>query len=152
MAQYNNTQLRNIATLKELRGKRGLKLADVERATGIANCRLSLYETGKNLPRLENYNKLAQFFGWEPITIKAKPEPPLAELRPDFIIGHVYSIKKKIRDSKEKDPNCTGFDAEFFFRYEGKQGIHNMFRETHGGWVRTYADYQLVGKVVKEVL
>lgn len=152
MAQYNNKQLRNIANLKELREKRGLKLTDVVRATGVADSALRKFEAGRYLPSPESYNKLAQFFRWEPITVEAKPGLALAEFRGDFVVGHVYSIAKKPHDSREKNADITGYDVEFLFRYEGKQGIHHMFRETHGGWVRTYADYQLVGKVVKEVL
>ena len=47
------------------------------------------------------------------------------------------------------------FDAKnnnfYVFRYEGKSGIHHKFREARGGWVRTYTDAQLIGKVIKEV-
>ena len=147
--RYNAEQLHNIGSLKELRKERGLRLADVKRATGIASCCLSLYETGKNLPKLESYNKLAQFFGWELIPVrqaeaKLKPPPP-ADPRPDFIVGHVYYIKNKKSD-KDSDNYVS-----FSFRYEGKQGIHHMFREIHGGWTRTYTDYQLIGKRVKEI-
>ena len=47
------------------------------------------------------------------------------------------------------------FDAKnsnfYVFRYEGKSGIHHKFREARCGWVRTYTDAQLIGKVIKEV-
>ena len=68
----------------------------------------------------------------------------------DFVIGHVYSIKKKTGNG-ERDPDRTGSEVRFFFQYKGKQGIHHCFTEIHGGWNRTYTDYQLIGKKIKEI-
>ena len=34
----------------------------------------------------------------------------------------------------------------------GKQGKHHCFKETSGGWSRTYTDQQLIGKTIQEVI
>ena len=37
------------------------------------------------------------------------------------------------------------------FVYLRKEGKHHIFREERGGWIRTYADIQLIGKNIQEV-
>lgn len=73
------------------------------------------------------------------------PPKPVELLRPvkyEFIEEHIYGIYES---QKKQDDNVN------MFRYEGKQGIHHMFREVHGGWTRTYTNAQLIGKHIKEV-
>ena len=52
--------------------------------------------------------------------------------------GYVYKIYSDAKDD------------EYVFSYEGKQGIHHMFREIRGGWSRTFTDAQLIGKKIEE--
>lgn len=49
--------------LTELRKKRGYTLADVGKALGVGTNTISRYETGKREPKLETWQKLADFFG-----------------------------------------------------------------------------------------
>ena len=67
------------------------------------------------------YNKLAEVLGFK---------------KSLFQVDHFYIIS----DSQE-----------YIFSYVGKEGIHHVFREIRGGWTRTYTDYQLIGKTVKEI-
>lgn len=39
----------------------------------------------------------------------------------------------------------------YVFVYERKEGRHHVFRESTGGWLRTYTDTQLIGKKITEV-
>lgn len=48
--------------LKELRQKNNLTLKELGQKIGMANNTLSQYETGKRKPKLETWNKLADYF------------------------------------------------------------------------------------------
>lgn len=52
--------------LKELRLERGLTLKYVELDTGISDVNLSRYERGIQQPKLETWEKLAQYFNVTP--------------------------------------------------------------------------------------
>lgn len=48
--------------LKQLRKEKGLLLEQVGKAVGLATNTISRYETGKREPKLETWQKLANFF------------------------------------------------------------------------------------------
>lgn len=48
--------------LKELRKEKGLTLSDVQKDTGINRATYNNYENGKTEPRLETWNKLAEYY------------------------------------------------------------------------------------------
>lgn len=48
--------------IKEVRKKKGLSLQQVAEAVGLGNNTISRYETGKREPKLETWNKLAEYF------------------------------------------------------------------------------------------
>ena len=48
--------------IKEVRKKKGLSLQQVADAVGVGNNTISRYETGKREPKLETWNKLADYF------------------------------------------------------------------------------------------
>lgn len=48
--------------LKEIRTKKGLSLEQVGKGVGLATNTISRYETGKREPKLETWQKLADFF------------------------------------------------------------------------------------------
>lgn len=48
--------------IKELRQKNNLTLKELGQKIGMANNTLSQYETGKREPKLETWNKLADYF------------------------------------------------------------------------------------------
>lgn len=49
--------------LKELREKNNLTLRELGEKVNMSSSRLSYYETGKRNPKLETWQKLADFFG-----------------------------------------------------------------------------------------
>ena len=49
--------------IKELRKEKGLSLRDLSNEIGISSATLSRYETEKRKPKIENWSKLADFFG-----------------------------------------------------------------------------------------
>ena len=49
--------------IKELRQKNNLTLKELGQKIGMANNTISQYETGKREPKLETWQKLADFFG-----------------------------------------------------------------------------------------
>lgn len=48
--------------IKEIRTKKGLSLEQVGKGVGLATNTISRYETGKREPKLETWQKLADFF------------------------------------------------------------------------------------------
>lgn len=48
--------------IKEVRKKKGLSLQQVADAVGLGNNTISRYETGKREPKIETWNKLAEYF------------------------------------------------------------------------------------------
>ena len=48
--------------IKELRQKNNLTLKELGQKIGMANNTLSQYETGKREPKIETWNKLAEYF------------------------------------------------------------------------------------------
>lgn len=65
------TDLPNI--LRALRRKRGLSQEEAVKELDIARNTLSLYETGKLAPSLENLVKLLDFYGYR-VTLKIEPK------------------------------------------------------------------------------
>lgn len=153
---YSAEELSNIARLKELREALNLNFYDISSLIGVDWSWLKRIEQGKILPSPKSYNKLASVFGWNTINVPPthyqapKTQKPIRSPAPtpDFIIGHVYSIKDT-GGGKRYDMHV--FDIECLFRFEGKQGELLRFTEIHGGWTLTYAPYQLIGKKIKEV-
>ena len=73
-------------------------------------------------------------------------------IKHEFEENHCYSITDS-PSAGNADREINPKSGKFcMFRYEGKHGIHHCFRETRGGWSRTYTDAQLIGKHIKEVL
>lgn len=61
----------------------------------------------------------------------------------EFVSGKKYVIKCQVGTMSEQ--------TDYVFKYEGRQGIHHVFREIHGNWTRTYTDTQLIGKRLYEL-
>ena len=143
--------------LRELRVSRGLSTRKFAEQAGIDSRDLSRYEQGKCCPTRKTYNKLARVLGWKTVREPKPIENELKEMRQrdeeqmrreiqerqkalqrEFVIGKRYMISD---NNKYAD----------IFEYQGKQGIHHCFKANPGGWTRTYADNQLIGKKIKEV-
>lgn len=91
--------------LKQVRQQAGLSLSEVGKGVGLATNTISRYETGKREPKLETWQKLADFLG---VTV-----PYLQGLEPDL-----YTLTPKTKEliiSKLNvfyfDEDATPFDA-----------------------------------------
>lgn len=136
---------------------RGFNVQDVSKLTGIRPCKIQSYASGVMLPTVKTYNRLAHIFGWlilpekaQSVQGNAKPKQKMTELnfpasckKFTFTSGKKYVIKCQIGTMSEQ--------ADYVFKYEGRQGIHHVFREIHGNWTRTYTDTQLIGKRLYEL-
>lgn len=167
----NEDAVRNISGLYHSRMARGLTQKELSQLSGVGLSTIGGCETGIKFPNIRTYNKLCKVFGWEQIVVskpKAKSKTctqsyaRLEDLPPpkhdpvkipctvkfEFEEGHCYTITDSLPTK-----NIRHFQAVHIcvFRYEGKQGIHHIFREVSGNWTRTYTDAQLIGKKIKEV-
>lgn len=136
---------------------RGFSAQDVSRLTGIIPSKIQSYASGLMLPTVRTYNRLAHIFGWlilperaQSVQVMSKPKQKMTSINPgegcmkfEFASGKKYVIKYQIGTMSEQ--------ADFVFKYEGRQGIHHVFREIHGNWTRTYTDTQLIGKRLYEL-
>lgn len=158
-----NQAVKNIHGLTISRKKRGITRKELSQKSGISLNRIYEYEHGKSLPTIGTYNKLCKVFKWQELTVSPQKESSktdnlkilddLLELEAvklpkpvsfHFAEGHDYIVLATKGGESEPIKDCI-------FRYKGKQGIHHMFSEVHGGWTRTYTDAQLIGKIIKEV-
>lgn len=73
------------------------------------------------------------------------------------LISRTFSKGKRysVSDSGNAKPDAdfmrpdTGKGCTFI--YLRKDGKHHVFREASGGWIRTYTDFQLIGKNIQEI-
>ena len=151
--------------LRTLRRERGLTQARLAFLCGICKDSIYEYEAGRRHPSPDIWERVKQV-----LSGKVKSFPRLKRTAPkavvvvsfekvipanpefEFETGHSYTIRSM--KSGTKPVECSGsvhVDMMSVFMYEGKQGIHHCFRETRGGWTRTYTDAQLIGKHVEEV-
>ena len=95
--------------LREVRNKTNLTLSSYSRMIGIPSNTLSQYETGKREPRLETWEKLANF--WE-VSV-----PYLQGLDQEWYQAECLECGKVFRIlSKEADEvNCCPFCKKFYF-------------------------------------
>lgn len=157
----NEEAERNIRGLSQFRKKRGLTQKELSQLSGISITDIGRYETQKRMPKVKNYNMLAKVFDWGKIPVEkaVKPKRAFIPSSPEkesdsltvpftvkfqFVEGHSYQIMTTEKQEKEPVKDCI-------FYYEGKKGIHHMFREISGKWTRTYTDAQLIGKKIREV-
>ena len=144
-----------VLLIQDERIKRGLSILELSEITGVASCRISEYERQKKYPTLQNFKKLADFFGWKVKkrkTEKKKNSSLLEELIFDikgveipknpvysFTSGVTYSFRHK------------GSSEVTSLKYVEKRGKHHVFKNVLGGWETTFTDAQLVGKKFIEV-
>ena len=153
----NAEALRCICRLEAVMKERGYSVHDVSKLTGIRPYKVQSYANGLILPTIRTYNRLARVFGWDILPEQAptmqgnaKPKQKMTELNVSascrkftFTSGKKYVIKCQNGTLSEQ--------AEYVFMYEGRQGIHHIFRELNGNWTRTYTDAQLIGKKLYEL-
>ena len=159
-------------TPRKFRGLRlmnGLTQLMLTELSGVSRHTLRMWEHGKATPREYSLRAAVKVLGGiealrdqpdEDVNIRLKRSTPKlvathktrkesTQLVHTFKEGQCYSISDA---SRKQGDSFTRLSCEglFVLRYEGKQGIHHHFRETRGGWTRTYTDAQLVGKRIQE--
>ena len=71
-----------------------------------------------------------------------EPLPIPSEICFEFVGGKKYLIT---------DTRSKVYDESDYLVYLRKDGIHHMFRNYLGGWLRCFTDPQLIGKTIEEV-
>lgn len=119
--------------IKELRQKNNLTLKELGQKIGMANNTLSQYETGKREPKLETWNKLAEYFN--------VPTSYLMGLSDDdkTVIKKISSedLLQELIDRKVLEPINVGLYKEFELKrkyknrdkainFEGVFLLHNV--------------------------
>ena len=178
IVRNDKNAMKNVRALLSKRKNSRMSVAMLSDEAGLSYGAIQSYERGTSVPSPDAYNALADVFGWEKIE---KPAPKKKKRRPPQISDNdkrpqkrsyeavVHEEEKPLEIPKApeftfeqgrdysiyaKDGNLerSSFGEKFYvFRYKGKQGIHHVFTEIHGGWSRTYTDVQLMGKTIKEV-
>ena len=167
IVRNDKNAMKNVRCLREKRRNAKMSMAMLSDEAGLTYRAIQSYESGKSVPSPDAYNALADVFGWEKIekpapkrkkcpakrsyeaVVHEEETPPEVPRAPEFTFeaGKDYSIY-----AKDGNLERSSFgEKSFVFRYVGKQGIHHVFREIHGGWSRTYTDVQLMGKTIQEV-
>ena len=144
--------------LRELRYAMGLTQKQAADAIGVSKSLVSHCER-----RWEDYCNSPKIFAflkaqdWDRIEfLKAqKVAEKIKGKHFDFAEGKCYRIfdtrnPKTCAVQKVSSPVGQSWEKEFIFMFLRKDGIHHVFREISGGWIRTYTDAQLIGKKIQE--
>lgn len=86
--------------LKEIRTKKGLSLEQVGKGVGLATNTISRYETGKREPKLETWQKLADFFGVSVPYLQGIDNEPSSGYSKEYI----YKCLNDAYEENWKDP------------------------------------------------
>lgn len=77
--------------LKELRKNKNVSLAEVGKAVGVATNTISRYENGKREPKLEMWQKLANYFGVSVPYLQGIDEKPYSKEVYEVVADHLKS-------------------------------------------------------------
>lgn len=109
--------------IKEVRKKKGLSLQQVADAVGLGNNTISRYETGKREPKLETWNKLAEYFN--------VPTSYLMGLSDDvngwkeWVENTGYSVKQ-IKDEIQRLVETKRLDSSANIQYQIGQAVKSL--------------------------
>lgn len=109
--------------IKEVRKKKGLSLQQVADAVGVGNNTISRYETGKREPKLETWNKLAEYFN--------VPTSYLMGLSDDvngwkeWAENTGYSVKQ-IKDEIQRLIKTKRLDSSANIQYQINQAVKSL--------------------------
>lgn len=149
----------------------GLSLYQLAKRAGLSVRTIKGYEYCNSVPSVKAYNALAEILGFEKVpepkkaktkksTPKIKAQKPKTQKRYDKVQDtddnpELLAMPLPEKTTLETDHLYAIYEfpkvGDFVYRYTGKNGIHHCFVEVHNGWSMTLADYQLIGKTVKEV-
>lgn len=122
--------------LRRMREKSKLTQREIARRIGVTRGTISQYERGKNSPESKRWMKLYEILK--------------TEIAVHQMFGFDASRRYRIYTSNRLG-RVPQEHIDYEYIYEGKRGVHHIFREQSGGWTRTYTDSQLIGKVIQEV-
>lgn len=173
--------IENVRSLRYKRQCAGLTVKELSRKTGVSIVSIRKYESGllpsirnynklacyygwellKNLrtktdvKETQPYSKKERLLRKE-AELKHKADERERALTFTFNVGKCYYIYDTVNGNKRSKKYAASFlgvswDRDCIFVYEGKRGKFQIFREVRGGWTRSYADVQLLGKTIKEV-
>ncbi len=133
--------------LRSERLQSGLTVKALAKCVGVNPSTIIGYENGSFIPSVELWQRLKKALGvdaWKTPKPEQIPEPVTFS----FEAGRSYTIKDAKCNPSDFITPHNGYRC--IFRYAGKDGIHHVFTEIRGGWVRTYTDAQLIGKKIEE--
>ena len=152
--------------IKALRYNLGISKTKLSEKLGVDRNTITHWETGKTIPRGQHAQAISDIFGdISDLTLpeesketykQKKRRHELEEKKAQEIANSIKAMTQlftegkcnTITESKDSSSNAL---QKFILRYEGKRGIHHVFREVVGKWIVTYTDAQLIGKFIREV-
>ena len=155
----------NADKLKALRYTLGLTQAQMAEKIGVSeasieHCENGLAPIGKvKTPAQSKIKAFLEVQDISPAVIRESKlvlglEERQKSIQQHFTEGKCYRIYGggQLSSYDRKAPHQgTSWERDCIFMFLRKEGIHHMFREVRGGWIRTYTDAQLVGKNIQEV-
>ena len=109
--------------LKELRQKNNLTLKELGKKIGMANNTLSQYETGKREPKLETWNKLAEYFNVPTSYLMGLSDD--IEGWDEWAKNTGYSVKQ-IKDEIQRLIKTKRLDSSANIQYQIDQAVKSL--------------------------
>lgn len=109
--------------LKELRQKNNLTLKELGQKIGMANNTLSQYETGKREPKLETWNKLAEYFNVPTSYLMGLSDD--IEGWDEWAKNTGYSVKQ-IKDEIQRLIKTKRLDSSADIQYQIDQAVKSL--------------------------
>ncbi len=156
----------NADKLKALRYTLGLTQAQMAEKIGVSKTSIKHCENGyspQGKTKTHAQSRIKAFLEVQDISPAVIAESKLAiglgerqkSLHKHFTKGKCYRIYydgyQNSYDRKFLSTGTSSWEQSCIFMFLRKDGIHHVFREVRGGWIRTYTDAQLVGKNIQEV-
>lgn len=108
--------IKNIKNLSALMKQHGITAKELSEILGIAPITISFYVTGKHIPQIRIYNRLAKFFGWDKVSSKRGEGDPKAPTDPairDKVYTYIRSHHEKINKLRRKGMDWHTITADF---------------------------------------
>lgn len=109
--------------IKEVRKKKGLSLQQVADAVGLGNNTISRYETGKREPKLETWNKLAEYFNVPTSYLMGLSDD--IEGWDEWAKNTGYSVKQ-IKDEIQRLIKTKRLDSSADIQYQIDQAVKSL--------------------------
>lgn len=125
---------------RDMRSLAHLRQSDVAKALGVKQTTISMWETGKSLPRADMLPDIAQLYGWRASITMLKLMPD-GSLRPRSIVwedGTRYEIDRVVDVQRRASLKAGGLGL----RYTVEMGRHTryLWLEEDGGTLRWFVE------------